>query len=68
MRPLGDLDEDELELRAEDEPPGIGALDLPPAIGTLRRRLLLTRAIMRVEDTSPDQAARLAEDPLARNA
>ena len=33
MRPLGDLDEDELELRAEDEPPGIGALDLPPAIG-----------------------------------
>ncbi|MET4698475.1 ATP-dependent helicase/nuclease subunit B [Constrictibacter sp. MBR-5] len=65
MRPLGDLDEDELELRAEDEPPGIGALDLPPAIGSLRRRLLLTRAIMRVEETSPDQAARLAEE-LAR--
>ncbi len=65
MRPLGDLDEGELELRLEDDPPGAAGLDLPPAIGPLRRRLLLTRAVMRVEETTPDQAARLAEE-LAR--
>ncbi|MFN4087960.1 MAG: double-strand break repair protein AddB [Alphaproteobacteria bacterium] len=65
MRPLGDVDETELDLRAEDEPGGPGAIDLPPAISPLRRRLLLTRAVMRLEETTPEQAARLAEE-LAR--
>lgn len=42
FRPLGDVDEDELLLDASAE-----ALDLPPAIAPLRRRLLLATLIRR---------------------
>jgi len=67
MMPLGDVDEDELAIGgpASDEPsadPGV-----PPAISNLRRQLLLSRLVLAVrkEETSPDQAARLAAE-LAR--
>ena len=50
LMPLGDLDEDELLIASE---PGTGseagaaaAADLPPAIGGMRRQLLLARLIM----------------------
>ena len=58
IQPIGDLDPDDYLIDAESE------LDLPPAIGGLRRRLLLTRLLMRAEalDLSADQAGRLAED------
>jgi ATP-dependent helicase/nuclease subunit B len=60
MRPLGDVDEDELTLSAADQ------LDLPPAIPELRRLLLLTRLVQsRGEHADPAQAARLAAE-LAR--
>lgn len=63
MVPLGDVDEDELTLEStglED------ALDLPPAVGALRRVLLLGRYVMaRDERTTPDQAVRLGSE-LAR--
>lgn len=63
MRPIGDLDEDELVLRAEDEPPGAASLDLPPAIEPLRRQLLLTRLIMGADPAvTADQGARLAAE------
>ncbi len=58
IQPIGDLDPDDYLIDAKSE------LDLPPAIGGLRRRLLLTRLLMRAEvlDLSADQAGRLAED------
>jgi ATP-dependent helicase/nuclease subunit B len=60
LRPIDAVDEDEIALFA-DEP-----LDIPPAIGTLERHLLLTRLVMAMGSgrgghaPSPDQAARLA--------
>ena len=64
MAPLGDLDAEELGLSLEELPGLAGSLDLPPAINDLRRRLLLTRIILRAPDlaaTAP-QAVRLAAD------
>ena len=64
MAPLGDLDAEELGLSLEELPALAGSLDLPPAINDLRRRLLLTRIILRAPDlaaTAP-QAVRLAAD------
>ncbi|CAA7614549.1 double-strand break repair protein AddB [Magnetospirillum sp. SS-4] len=60
LRPLGDMDEDELDLVAGDD-----SLDLAPAIAPLERRLILTRLILAMaageaHPPSPDQAARLA--------
>ncbi|CAA7613170.1 Inactivated superfamily I helicase [Candidatus Terasakiella magnetica] len=59
LKPLGDMDEEELELAAADP------LDLPPAIAPLERRLILARLILARPTgprPSPDQAARLAEE------
>lgn len=64
MAPLGDLDAEELGLALEDLPALAGTLELPPAINDLRRRLLLTRLILRAPNlaaTAP-QAVRLATD------
>ncbi|HEV2188968.1 MAG TPA: double-strand break repair protein AddB, partial [Stellaceae bacterium] len=61
MRPIGDLDADELEFGAGDE-----TLTIPPAIPELRRRLLLTRLVMEWSEghddppLPPGQAAALA--------
>ncbi|QQP87960.1 double-strand break repair protein AddB [Skermanella sp. TT6] len=67
MSPLGDIDADELSLAIEEIPGLAGALDLPPALTSLRRQLLLAQAILRKDGKSitADQAARLAAD-LAR--
>ncbi|NQU58405.1 MAG: double-strand break repair protein AddB [Rhodospirillales bacterium] len=67
MTPLGDIDEDELAFASDDGLGGAAAFDIPPAISTLRRQLLLARLIMARKDsqTTPDQAARLAQE-LAR--
>lgn len=65
LRPLGDADEDEIELATLDAGMATGAagVDLPPAIPDTRRQLLLARAIVaRDEDTPPEQAAWLARD------
>lgn len=65
LKPLGDLDEEELELAGSDP------LDLPPAVPALERRLILTRLVTAMaggrggHPPSPDQAARLAGE-LAR--
>jgi ATP-dependent helicase/nuclease subunit B len=64
MRPVGDLDSDELNL-AEDAVGG-ETLAVPPAIPELRRRLLLTRLVMKYGEVRgqgpllPGQAAALA--------
>jgi len=64
MRPIGDLDSDELTL-GEGAADG-GALAVPPAIPELRRRLLLTQLVMRWGQVRgqapllPGQAAALA--------
>ena len=68
IRTLGDADEDELIFAAADESAlGLGA-DLPPAIGEIRRILLLAR-LVRADPTrhaaAADQAAGLARE-LAR--
>ena len=69
--PLGDLDLDEITLTGGDEGVFEAAAELPPAIPELRRRLLLTRLVLKWGATqpdgprSPDQAARLAGE-LAR--
>lgn len=55
IQPIGDLDPDELLIDAESE------LELPPAIGGLRRRLLLTRLLGPLGWTA-HQAGRLADD------
>ena len=67
MTPIGDVDDDELTLEHADAIGENGDFDVPPAIASLRRQLLLTRLILalRGEETSPDQAARLAHE-LAR--
>src|SRR5579884_170051 len=64
MRPVGDLDGDDIELAA------LGAcedrLDIPPALPELRRRLLLTQLVLKLgerrggTELSPGQAAALA--------
>lgn len=48
LRPVGDVDDDELALGDE------GGLDLPPAIAPLRRRLMLARTILSL-DADPDR-------------
>ncbi len=66
LRPIGDLDDDEVDIAAE----GLGdptlALAIPPAISNLRRQLLLSRLVQQWSETSegrrllPGQAAALA--------
>jgi len=65
MSPLGDVDEDDLALEGVEE--AFGALDVPPAISDVRRRLLLARLILAAGEhaRTPDQAVRLAGE-LAR--
>lgn len=42
---LGDIDEDELAFSEDAEPDGIAALDIPPKLGELERRLALARLV-----------------------
>ncbi|MEQ8665053.1 MAG: double-strand break repair protein AddB [Rhodospirillales bacterium] len=67
MIPIGDVDEDDLILEIEGSiGGGPDAPDIPPAIGTLRRQLILTELVrQRDPDSSPDQCALLARE-LAR--
>src|SRR5258708_33287743 len=64
MRPIGDLDPDEINFGAADE-----TLAIPPAIPELRRRLLLTRLGLEGSEVHddhkllPGQAASLARAP-----
>ncbi len=63
MTPIGDIDEEQILLSADASPEdvlGVNPLDIPPAISSLRRQLLLSRMIMAKDDTAPDQAVRLA--------
>ena len=64
MRPIGDVDEDELILEAVDGPGLDPGADLPPAIPELRRRLLLAeRLIAGAGDIlTAEQAAWLAAE------
>jgi len=50
MRPIGDLDADELEFVPGDE-----TLAIPPALPELRRRLLLTRLVLDWSEAHDDQ-------------
>ncbi|MGB9153542.1 MAG: double-strand break repair protein AddB, partial [Alphaproteobacteria bacterium] len=60
MRPLGDVDEEEMIFSDE------GFVDLPPAIAPLKRLMLLTQQVQRRDPSlSLDQAAQAA-DALAR--
>jgi ATP-dependent helicase/nuclease subunit B len=71
MRPLGDLDDDELGLTVADAASEAGSADIPPALPELRRRLLLTRLVLEwgsrrgTAPLLPGQAASLARE-LAR--
>ncbi|MDX9859663.1 MAG: double-strand break repair protein AddB, partial [Rhodospirillales bacterium] len=72
MRPLGDLDEDELAIAGSvdllaEMPLGDaagGADDIPPALSGLRRQILLARLVRAKagRDASAEQAARLAAE------
>lgn len=63
MIPIGDIDEDEIGFLAAEEPALAGLADLPPAMPTLRRQLLLTNMIMAKETAiSAAHAARLANE------
>jgi len=60
IRPIGDVDADELDLSVGD---AADMLDLPPAIPELRRQLLLAEAIKRHRgDITPPQAVLLARE------
>jgi ATP-dependent helicase/nuclease subunit B len=71
MRPLGDLDDDELALDPPEAGSQAGGVDIPPALPELRRRLLLTRLVLEwgsrrgTTPLLPGQAAALARE-LAR--
>lgn len=71
MRPLGEVDEEEMVIAAGDAIAEDEALSLPPAIAPLKRQMLLARLIVKwgeQRDQAPisaDQAAYLAAD-LAR--
>jgi ATP-dependent helicase/nuclease subunit B len=65
MMPLGDIDGDEIELRGDAEELTPPDAELPPALSSLRRQLLLTRLILAAEPTHADHAAQLARE-LAR--
>ncbi len=71
MRPLGDLDDDELAVGPADAASEAGGVDVPPALPELRRQLLLTRLVLewgRRRGTGPllpGQAAALSAE-LAR--
>jgi ATP-dependent helicase/nuclease subunit B len=70
MRPLGDVDADELLLAAEGLDTGPADSEMPPAMPTLRRQLLLARLVrewgrVRGMHAREDQAVRLAAE-LAR--
>lgn len=58
LQPIGDVDDDELILTADE-----GSFDLPPAITPLERQLLLASLIMKRPDTGGDPAVavKLAE-------
>lgn len=56
MRPLGDVDEDELALEGGLSEDQQGALDLPPAIDQLRRQLLLSQLIIKKDPENQDMA------------
>ncbi|HUJ45756.1 MAG TPA: double-strand break repair protein AddB [Rhizomicrobium sp.] len=56
VRPLGDVDEDELLFDTSSEP-----LTLPPAISPLRRRLLLATMVRRWSDRHRDGAIKFAQ-------
>ncbi|MBL4740477.1 MAG: double-strand break repair protein AddB [Sneathiella sp.] len=58
MRPIGDVDEDELALDGNAGPASDmeASLDLPPAIDSLKRQLLLTRLIHQRHGDSMDFA------------
>jgi len=63
MTPLGDIDEEELAISEAGVPAGAArASDLPPAIPSLRRQLMLSRAVMAMPEHSmqPEQATALA--------
>jgi ATP-dependent helicase/nuclease subunit B len=61
LRPIGDVDDDELALSADE-----GTLDLPPSILPLRRLLVLARTILALEreagERTPPQAVDLAAE------
>ena len=61
LRPIGDVDDDELALAGDE-----GTLDLPPSILPLRRLLMLARAILALErqagERTPPQAVDLAAE------
>ena len=60
MRPLGDVEEDDLAL---GETPGMDFIDIPPGMPPLRRRLLLARLVRQYSsDITVDQAVRLAAE------
>lgn len=59
MSPLGDIDETELMIKL----PEVQALDIPPAISSLQRQILLSRTIQAIPDfkAGADQAMALAK-------
>ncbi|MEX0695712.1 MAG: double-strand break repair protein AddB, partial [Rhodospirillales bacterium] len=63
MTPLGDMDEEELSIAETTVPAGAaGTADLPPAIPSLKRQLLLSLTVMALPDhrMQPVQATALA--------
>src|SRR6185437_2387869 len=44
--PVGDLDAEELSLLAEEGESGEAAIEIPPAVPELRRRLMLTKLVL----------------------
>ncbi|HLI10943.1 MAG TPA: double-strand break repair protein AddB [Alphaproteobacteria bacterium] len=62
LMPIGDLDEDELAFAAADAPLSGAALEIPPVIPELRRRLLLAELILKLGRYTEEQAVLLAAE------
>ncbi len=62
MTPIGDIDEEALAFAADEAPLADAALDIPPAIPELRRRLLLAELIRKLGQHSLAQSVELAAE------
>ncbi len=62
LTPIGDIDPDAVDIEADPTLAGDAALSIPPAVGGLKRQLLLTRLVLRWHGGETERAVALARE------